>query len=881
MYKSLMNLMVDEEKIFTSYRETTEKGVKKITYSDHCAIIMSFELEIGRVSHKGEKRRCWQFKDEEGLKKYQKESKYLFQVDCAGSSTSAYDNWVTEFEKLLARCFELKTIKESRCTPPSKNLKSVRDVIMKMSKNGGIQRKIAKAYQEKLVILETNQMTKARSEVLKKTMSQLTANEKFSPAGYWKLKTAIKKKERKAGNTAFVMKENGVEVSGVEGVKEAYKEEFEKRLSNRKPAPGWEKFVEETNVAIRKWIRGDSRSSRAFTLKELKAIVARLKNDKCPGVDGFPAELFKNAGDGVLKSLLSLFNKVKKSKEIPEQWNSVRIATIYKQKGSKKQLKYYRGIFLTIVVSKIFENLLKDRIENKLHKVNLLQAGSRKNRSGPDNVFLLRACVDHFKFTKQPLFLTAYDFEQAFDSLWLEDCIMSMQNLGVEKEYLQLMYNLNQSASVSVQTPYGETSVFTSDPIVRQGTILGPCLCSTSTAEYCDINPGVCVGNLIISSLLFVDDIVDLSGSSKDREVSHANALHFAKRKKLSYSGTKCFSMVMNGKNKAEPTTLQIDDEKVVLPATLLAYLGDIFNSKGNNDGLIADRKKRGIKAMVTISALMAEVNLGIYRISTFLLLYWSLFLSTILFNSQTWSNLRKKDINTLTTLQLKFLKRIVGVSSSTSNSFIFLELGVLPIEHEIGKRQIMFLHRILQLEESDPVNIMFWNVKALHEAGEKNWWTEVVGKMERYNLACDLKEIESLSKNVFASRVKKAIAKTAFLELQKQCSSMKKTCDVKYEVLETQDYLLKLFPDQAKAVFKWRAQTLDIKSHLTYKYNDKCCRRCGGNDEVVEHIINCGENDLIVVDDIKKLGKFDDDTRGKLLCQVKRILSFINQFSV
>ena len=115
---------------------------------------------------------------------------------------------------------------------------------------------------------------------------------------------------------------------------------------------------------------------------------------------------------------------------------------------------------------KIFENLIKDRIEAKLSKVNLLQAGSRKNRSGPDNVFLLRACVDHFKFTKQPLFLTAYDFEQAFDSLWLEDCIMSMKGLGVEKEYLQLIYNLNRCASVSVQTPYGETSKFVSDPIV-------------------------------------------------------------------------------------------------------------------------------------------------------------------------------------------------------------------------------------------------------------------------------------------------------------------------------------------------------------------------------------------------------------------------------
>ena len=135
-------------------------------------------------------------------------------------------------------------------------------------------------------------------------------------------------------------------------------------------------------------MRGESSSSHPFTLKELKLIVARLKNNKCPGVDGFPGELFKYAGDGVLKSLLSVFNKVKIAKDIPEQWNAVRVATMYKQKGSKKELKNYRGIFLTLVVSKIFENLIKDRIEAKLSKVNLLQAGSRKNRSGPDNVFL-------------------------------------------------------------------------------------------------------------------------------------------------------------------------------------------------------------------------------------------------------------------------------------------------------------------------------------------------------------------------------------------------------------------------------------------------------------------------------------------------------------
>ena len=35
------------------------------------------------------------------------------------------------------------------------------------------------------------------------------------------------------------------------------------------------------------------------------------------------AELFKYAGDGVLQSLLEVYNLVKQSREIPEQWDLV------------------------------------------------------------------------------------------------------------------------------------------------------------------------------------------------------------------------------------------------------------------------------------------------------------------------------------------------------------------------------------------------------------------------------------------------------------------------------------------------------------------------------------------------------------------------------
>ena len=140
-----------------------------------------------------------------------------------------------------------------------------------------------------------------------------------------------------------------------------------------------------------------------------------------------------------------------------------------------------------------------------------------------------------------------------------------------------------------VKTPFGDTTSFDTDPIVKQGTVLGPVLCSSSTGEYCTKNVGVAIGTLVLASLLYVDDIIDLTGSTGDCEDSHRNALLFSLLKKLKYSCTKCYNMIINQKSGSEVPILPLDDENNVLTASELAYLGDVFNSMGNNDGLIND----------------------------------------------------------------------------------------------------------------------------------------------------------------------------------------------------------------------------------------------------------------------------------------------------
>ena len=323
---------------------------------------------------------------------------------------------------------------------------------------------------------------------------------------------------------------------------------------------------------------------------------------------------------------------------------------------------------------------------------------------------------------------------------------------------------------------------------------------------------------------------------------------------------------------------IEVDGSKAVLPTEVIVYLGDLFNEKGNNDDLIEDRIKRGTKASICISSLIKETYLGVYELSVWLLLHRSLFLSTVLFNSRTWSRLRVKDMEKLQIMQHKFLKKTVGVSSGTPNSFLYLELGVLPIEAEIHKRQLMYLHRILLLPIDDPVHQMFLNIMVFDLNGEDNWWSQVKILLPKYNLPLCLEDIKKLKKQRFKRMVKKAIHKAVLDDLTKECSSLKKTNNLTYEKLEMQEYLKVLYPDQARVILKSRCQALDIKTQNTFKFQegDTICRKCGIDEETFDHIVNCGfeANNHITID-ITNLQESSELQTSTLMRTVNRINSF------
>ena len=193
--------------------------------------------------------------------------------------------------------------------------------------------------------------------------------------------------------------------------------------------------------------------------------------------------------------------------------------------------------------------------------------------------------------------------------------------------------------------------------IVKQGGILGSPMCSATTGEYCELNKGITMGEVNVATLAFVDDIADLSGNYGDVIISHMSAVEFAKKKKLQLAPDKCYILLIKQKNKDNPVPVLYVNGERVSEVSSMKYLGDVFNALGNNDDLISDRIKRGTAAMVSINGFMREVSVGHHTMSVYLLLHNAIFLPSILFNAQAWSNITEKNLKDLRTIQLKFLK--------------------------------------------------------------------------------------------------------------------------------------------------------------------------------------------------------------------------------
>ena len=173
---------------------------------------------------------------------------------------------------------------------------------------------------------------------------------------------------------------------------------------------------------------------------------------------------------------------------------------------------------------------------------------------------------------------------------------------------------------------------------------------------------------------------------------SHKIITDITEKKRLKLSIDKCKLLRING-GKSDVNSLTVYGEPMKVEETF-KYLCDTFNSKGDNVALCKHRADKSVGSMIEIISLCKETNFGKHQIFSMMVMYQSVFLPRLIFNCESWSNLIHKDISNLPSAQLNFLRRVMEIPKSTPTAALFLELGILPIQYEIEKRQLVFLKK-------------------------------------------------------------------------------------------------------------------------------------------------------------------------------------------
>ena len=210
-----------------------------------------------------------------------------------------------------------------------------------------------------------------------------------------------------------------------------------------------------------------------FTQEELDSVLRKIKNRKAAGLDEIPPEVWKTRQFDHI--LLRHCNAVYNQNPI-DRWMKGCILP-FPIKGDLGLAKNYRGITLTSIAAKIYNALLRNRIEPKIDNIlRKNQNGFRRNRSTTSQILTIRRVLKGVRAKNLQATLIFVDFTKAFDSIHRGKMEQILLAYGIPKETVAAITILYRNTKVKVRSPDGDTEYFDIVAGVLQGDTLAPYL---------------------------------------------------------------------------------------------------------------------------------------------------------------------------------------------------------------------------------------------------------------------------------------------------------------------------------------------------------------------------------------------------------------------
>ena len=174
--------------------------------------------------------------------------------------------------------------------------------------------------------------------------------------------------------------------------------------------------------------------------EDVLAILKSLRIDKSPGPDGIYPRILWEARDEIAEPLALIFMSSLSMGIVPEDWRVASVVPLFK-KGNRYNPGNYRPVSLTLVVGKLLERVLRDRIYDHLERYSLIrdsQHGFVRGKSCLTSLIEFFEEVTRYVDEGRAVDVVYMDFSKAFDKVPHGRLMKKVRRHGIEVKFGRL-----------------------------------------------------------------------------------------------------------------------------------------------------------------------------------------------------------------------------------------------------------------------------------------------------------------------------------------------------------------------------------------------------------------------------------------------------------
>lgn len=446
-----------------------------------------------------------------------------------------------------------------------------------------------------------------------------------------------------------------------------------------------------------------------FTLETLEAALNKMANGKACDTLQLNTEMLKWTTKETKLCMLQVLHHAF-AHGFPHEWQENWIQPLFKG-GDRNLLTNYRTIMVSSAMAKLFSTILEMQLSKWAESNNKRahgQAGFRPDHNTIDHLVTLRVLMEESRLKGETLYCCFVDFKKAFDTVPRVGLWQRLQELGVPTNLCMGVYRIYQRVICRLKGRNGLSQTFESNMGVKQGCPLSPTLfglCIDKLEETLLTimhEEGISsphIGMYVILLLLYADDVVFFTHTEERMQKFMEILEKFCQDSGLTVNVSKTKLMAVRTKQLKIPPKVHYAGQPIEVVSTF-KYLGIEIPADHRWHTCVERRLAAGKSKYYQFENDCSHTDTKCWKIRC--ILFDAYVLQTVLYGVEVWGGSISSSIwNDIEKLQKAFIRRHLGIKSTTPYVLLLLETGRRPIEVYAMVRVLRYVIRVRQMDDS------------------------------------------------------------------------------------------------------------------------------------------------------------------------------------